>query len=281
MLRAFVLSSLSSYGLLYFSGGVKNKNERKQAMKIAAIYDIHGNLPALEAVLSEIDREGVDVIVVGGDIVPGPMSRDVLEVLQGLGDRVSWIRGNCERDVVEAFDGGSFSHIKSKEVRASTIWTAEQMESRHRDFMAGLPEKISFHVEGIGEVLFCHGSPRSDMEILTVATPEERLREALAGVKEHVVVCGHTHMQFDRVCEGKRVVNAGSVGMPYGDPGAYWLLLGPQVNLRKTNYDLAAAAERVRKTSYPLAQDFADNTILKPESGQEAIVYFEKMAAKG
>lgn len=279
MLRAFVLSSLSSYGLLYFLGGVKNKNERKQAMKIAAIYDIHGNLPALEAVLSEIDREGADVIVVGGDIVPGPMSRDVLEVLQGLGDRVSWIRGNCERDVVEAFDGGSFSHIKSKEVRASTIWTAEQMESRHRDFMAGLPEKISFHVEGIGEILFCHGSPRSDMEILTVATPEERLREALAGVKEHVVVCGHTHMQFDRVCEGKRVVNAGSVGMPYGDPGAYWLLLGPQVNLRKTNYDLAAAAERVRKTSYPLAQDFADNTILKPESGQEAIEYFEKMAA--
>lgn len=258
-----------------------SKDERKQAMKIAAIYDVHGNLPALEAVLSEIDREGVDVIVVGGDMVPGPMPREVLEVLLGLRARVSWIRGNCEREVVEAFDGGTFSHIKSEEVRATTVWTAGQMERRHRDFMAGLPEKISFHVEGVGEVLFCHGSPRSDMEILTVATPEERLRDVLAGVKEHVVVCGHTHVQFDRVYEGKRVVNAGSVGMPYGDPGAYWLLLGPHVSLRKTNYDLEGAAALVRKSGYPMAQDFADNNILKPEMAQEAIKYFEKMALHG
>ena len=250
-------------------------------MKVAALYDIHGNLPALEAVLNEIDREGVDMIVIGGDIVPGPMSLDVLEVLLRLGDRVSWIRGNCEREVVEAFDGGSFSYIKSKEVRAATIWTAGQMEQRQRDFMAALPEKISFHIEGLGEVLFCHGSPRSDMEILTEATPQERLREVLAGVKEDVVVCGHTHMQFDRVCDGKRVLNAGSVGMPYGVPGAYWLLLGPDVSLRKTNYDLEAAADLVRKTEYPLAQDFAANNILKPETAQEAIEYFEKMAAKG
>lgn len=250
-------------------------------MKVAALYDIHGNLPALEAVLNEVDREGVDVIVIGGDIVPGPMPRDVLEVLLSLGDRVRWIRGNCEREVVEAFDGGSFSYIKSKEVREDTTWTAGQMEQKHRDFMATLPEKISFHVEGLGEILFCHGSPRSDMEILTVVTSEERLSEALVGVKEHVVVCGHTHVQFDRVCEGKRVVNAGSVGMPYGEPGAYWLLLGPDVNLRKTNYDLDAAAHLVRKTGYPLAQDFADNNILKPATAQEAIEYFEQMAAKG
>jgi len=213
--------------------------------------------------------------------VPGPMSLDVLEVLLRLGDSVSWIRGNCEREVVEAFDGGSLSYIKSEEVRASMIWTAGQMEQKQRDFMAALPEKISFHVEGLGEVLFCHGSPKSDMEILTEATPQERLREALAGVKENVMVCGHTHMQFDRVCDGKRVVNAGSVGMPYGEPGAYWLLLGPGVNLRKTNYDLDAAADLVRKTEYPLAQDFADNNILRPAAAQEAIEYFKQMAAKG
>src|SRR5947208_12508313 len=152
-----------------------SRDGRKQTMKIAAMYDIHGNLPALEAVLSEIESEGVDVIVVGGDMVPGPMPRDVLEVLLSLGDRVSWIRGNCERDVVEAFDGGTFSHIQSQEVRAATVWTAGQMERRHRDFMAGLPEKISFQVKGIGEVLFCHCSPRSDMEILTVATQEARV----------------------------------------------------------------------------------------------------------
>src|SRR5437588_3007060 len=127
-------------------------------MKIAALYDIHGNLPALEAVLNEIDREEVDMIVIGGDIVPGPMSRDVLEILLCLGDRVRWIRGNCEREVVEVFDGGTISYITSKEVRAATVWTAEQMEHRHRDFMAGLPEKLSFHIDGVGEVMFCHGS---------------------------------------------------------------------------------------------------------------------------
>jgi predicted phosphodiesterase len=232
-------------------------------------------------VLSDIDREGVDVIVVGGDIVLGPMPRDVLEVLLSLGDRVSWIRGNCEREVVAAFDGDTFGQNQSEEVRAVTVWTAGQMERRHRDFMAGLPEKITSRVEGVGEVLFCHGSPRNDMEILTVATPEERLREVLVGVKENVVVCGHTHVQFDRVCEGKRVVNAGSVGMPYGDPGAYWLLLGPHVSLRKTNYDLEGAAELVRKSGYPMAQDFAENNILKPETAQEAIAYFERMAVQG
>ena len=177
--------------------------------------------------------------------------------------------------------GGPLSYIKSDEVRVATIWTAWQMEQRQRDFIAALPEKISFHVEGLGEVLFCHGSPRSDMEILTEATPQERLREVLAGVMENVVICGHTHMQFDRVCDGKRVLNAGSVGMPYGEPGAYWLLLGPGVNLRKTYYDLDAAADLVRKTKYPLAQDFAANNILKPATAQEAIEYFEQMAAKG
>lgn len=126
-----------------------SKDERKQTMKIAAIYDIHGNLPALEAVLIEIDREGVDVIVVGGDMVPGPMPREVLEVLLSLGDRVSWIRGNCEREVVAAFDGGTLGQNQSEEVRAATVWTAGQMERRHRDFMAGLPEKISSRVEGV------------------------------------------------------------------------------------------------------------------------------------
>ncbi|HYX51346.1 MAG TPA: metallophosphoesterase family protein, partial [Ktedonobacteraceae bacterium] len=280
MLRAFILSFTVDGWTVILLGNVMSKNERKPRMKVAALYDIHGNLPALKAVLNEVDHEGVDVIVIGGDIVPGPMSRDVLEILLRLDDRVRWIRGNCEREVVEAFDGGSFSSITSKEVRAATMWTAMQFERRHRDFMAALPEKIALHVEGQGEVLFCHGSPRSDMEILTEATPEERLRDTLEGVNEDVVVCGHTHMQFDRMCSGKRVVNAGSVGMPYGDPGAYWLLLGPDVRLRKTNYDLEGAAELVRTTEYPLAQDFADNNILKPETAQEAIKYFEKMSTK-
>src|SRR6266480_2081234 len=121
MLRAFILSFLWSCGLLYFLGGVMSKDERKQTMKIAALYDIHGNVPALEAVLSEIEREGVDMIVVGGDMVPGPMPRDVLVVLLSLGDRVSWIRGNCEREVVEAFDGGTLKAYPNNPVRYFSV----------------------------------------------------------------------------------------------------------------------------------------------------------------
>ena len=250
-------------------------------MKIASIYDIHGNLPALEAVLSEIERESVDVIVVGGDTVSGPVPRETMELLLGLGERVKWIRGNADREVVAAFDGEELNADWPEEIREITRWTASQLERRHRNFLAGLPENISYSLDGTGEVLFCHGSPRSDMEILTVVTPEERLRDALAGVKEDIVVCGHTHMQFDRMCEGKRVVNAGSVGMPYGEPGAYWLMLDRGVSLRKTKYDLEAAAELVRKSGYPMAHDFADNNIVKPATAQEAIEVFEGMAARG
>jgi diadenosine tetraphosphatase ApaH/serine/threonine PP2A family protein phosphatase len=157
-------------------------------------------------------------------------------------------------------------------------WTAQQLEHHQRDFLANLPEQASFSVDGLGEVLFCHGSPRSDEEIITAATPEERLRKMLAGVRQRVVVCGHTHMQFDRDVDGTRIVNAGSVGMPYGDAGAYWLLLGPEIKLRRTLYDLEDAAARIRASSYPQAQDFAENNVLRPETEAEAITVFERMA---
>jgi diadenosine tetraphosphatase ApaH/serine/threonine PP2A family protein phosphatase len=127
-------------------------------------------------------------------------------------------------------------------------------------------------------VLFCHGSPRSDEEMITAATPEERLRTMLSGVRQRVVICGHTHMQFDRTVDGVRIVNAGSVGMPYGDVGAYWLLLGPEVMLRRTLYNLEDAAARIRASGYPEAQDFAENNVLKTETEVEAIAVFERMA---
>ena len=127
--------------------------------------------------------------------------------------------------------------------------------------------------------MFCHGSPRGDEEILTRATPEERLRQALASVTEDVVVCGHTHMQFDRVVAGKRVVNAGSVGMPYeGRPGAYWALLGPDVNLRRTTYDVEAAANLIRSTDFPGADEFASDNVLHPPTADEVTDFFERLA---
>ena len=249
-------------------------------MKIVALYDIHGNLPALDAVLKEVEQENPDLILVGGDVVPGPMARTTLERLLALGDKVHYIRGNCEREVVGAFDGlprPGMSEVVSERMR----WTAKQLERSQRDFMAQLPEQAVFSVDGLGEVLFCHGSPRSDEEIITAATPEARLRDILSGVRQRVVVCGHTHMQFDRSVDGVRIVNAGSVGMPYGDAGAYWLVLGPEIKLRRTLYDLEDAAMRIRASGYPEAQDFAENNVLKPETEAEAIAVFERMAKHG
>lgn len=248
-------------------------------MQIAAIYDLHGNLPALEAVLLDIEQAHPDLILVGGDMVPGPFPQATLQRLLALGDRARFIRGNADREVVAAFDGLLDPNLP-EEVQAVTLWTARQLAHSQRDILASLPEQVSFLVEGVGDVLFCHGSPRSDEEIITKATPEDRLRVALAGITQNVVVCGHTHMQFDRSIDGVRVINAGSVGMPYGEPGAYWLLVGPQIELHRTTYDLKQAAERIRATSYPDAHDFADNNVLQPPSEAEAIAAFEDMAAK-
>ena len=249
-------------------------------MKIAALYDIHGNLPALEAVLKEIDQTHPDLILVGGDIVSGPMPRATLERLLSLGNKVRFIRGNADREVVAAFDGLPLDPNLPEEVQEVTVWIAKQIERSQRDFLAGLPEQVVIDVDRLSDVLFCHGSPQSDEEIITGATPLARLSEILAGVKQNIVVCGHTHMQFDRVINGVRIVNAGSVGMPYGEAGAYWLLLGPEVVLRRTFYDLEQAAERIHANNYPLAQDFADNNVLKPPTEAEAIEVFERMAAQ-
>ena len=247
-------------------------------MKIAAIYDIHGNLPALEAALKEIEQIQPDRILVGGDIVSGPMPKETLERLQTIGDRVHFIRGNADREVVAAFDGIPLDPGLPEEVRELTIWVAKQLDTRHRDFLAQLPEQAIFRIDGLGDVLFCHASPRNDTEIFTVATPEARLRTILAGVKQNVVVCGHTHMQYIRRIGNIDVVNAGSVGMPYGEPGAYWLLLGPAIVPQRTLYDLNQTAEHIRATNYPQAEDFADNNILNPPPAAEVIEVFERMA---
>src|SRR5579864_3047169 len=128
--------------------------------------------------------------------------------------------------------------------------------------------------------MFCHGTPRSDTEIFTRLTSEKRLLPIFDGVKVSTVICGHTHMQFDRIIGGTRVVNAGSVGMPFGEPGAYWLLLGPGIELRRTPYDLAKAADRIRATTYPQAEDFAARNVLKPPSEQQMLELFSRVALK-
>ena len=234
-------------------------------MRVAALYDIHGNLPALEAVLAEIRQIGVEQIVVGGDIVPGPMVREALKRLLSLDVPVQFIYGNCETAMLELAAGRIPAKVPEA-FRERFNWAAQQILPDYKHEVESWPKTLRMKIDGAGEVLFCHGTPRDEDEIFTRLTPEEKLRPIFADVKAPLVVCGHTHMQFDRTIGGVRVVNAGSVGMPFGEPGAYWLLLGPDVQLRCTAYDLEEAARRIRATKYPDAEDFAANYVLRPPS---------------
>jgi diadenosine tetraphosphatase ApaH/serine/threonine PP2A family protein phosphatase len=154
-------------------------------------------------------------------------------------------------------------------------WTAQQLRPEYELVFASWPKTLRLKIGGLGEVLFCHSTPRSETEIFTRLTPEDRLLPLFEGLQVSVVVCGHTHMQFDRMIGRTRVVNAGSVGEPFGDPGAYWVLLGPDVELRHTPYDLTKAAERIRATQYPHAIEDAHN-ILQPPSEAEMLEQFGK-----
>ena len=237
-------------------------------MRVAAIYDIHGNLPALEAVLQDIRQAEVDHVVVGGDVLPGPMPRETLACLLDLDIPVQFIQGNGDRVVLAQMAGRDISEVP-EQFREVIRWTAQQLFPEHERLLASWPATCRVEIRGLGEVLFCHATPRNDTEIFTRLTPEDRLLPVFEGLNVPVVICGHTHMQFDRTIGSVRVVNAGSVGMPFGEPGAYWLLLGPDVQLRHTSYDLAKAAERIRDTTYPQAQDFAARNVLQPPSEGE------------
>jgi putative phosphoesterase len=241
-------------------------------MRVAAIYDIHGNLPALEAVLEDIRRAGVDRIIVGGDVLPGPMPRETLACLLDLDIPVQFIQGNGERAVLAEIEGKDPG--VPERFRAIMRWVAQQVQPEYEHVLATWPMTVSLEIPGIGEVLFCHATPRNDTEIFTRLTPEDRLLPVFERLDVPLVVCGHTHMQFDRMVAGVRVVNAGSVGSPFGEPGAYWLTLGPGVELRRTTYDLAGAAERIRETDYPLAEEFAARDILQPPSEEESLRMF-------
>lgn len=242
--------------------------------RVAAFYDIHGNLPALEAALADAEARDVDLFVLGGDLALGPMPRETLDKLSGLGSRARYLRGNCDRLMVDAFDGRPLSFLPAA-VEESIVWAAGQLHQHHRDFLAGLPETLTLSIDGLGGVLFCHATPRSDDEIVTSRTSDERLDPILEGVTEEIVVCGHTHMQFHRRLDKVHLVNAGSIGMPYGRADAHWLLLGPQIELTRTAYDLPRAADRIGQTSYPGAAEFAARYVLHPPSEDEMLTLFE------
>lgn len=248
--------------------------------RIAALYDVHGNMPALKAALAAAADVSVELLVFGGDMALGPMPAEVLDLCMQLTTPARFLSGNCDRLVVDAFDGRALPAATPETARKSFEWVAGRLTQGHRDFLAGLPLSVSLDVPGLGEVLSCHATPRSDSEIITERTPESVLRPMLSHFGARVIVCGHTHIQYDREVDDTRIVNAGSVGMPYGATGAHWLLLDSDVHLHRTAYDTKAAAARIRASGYPDAESFITRHLVNPPTSDEMTHAFESGAER-
>ncbi len=240
---------------------------------VAVLSDIHAVLPAVAAVLAEPDVQAADRIVLTGDIAAGPQPVEVLDLLVSLGERVIWVRGNADRELV-ALAGGGTTSIPDP----VAPWAATQLRPDQIALLAGLPHPVRLSIDGFGVVLFCHGSPRDDDEVILVDTRLERWAEVLDGLEPEVgtIVCGHTHMPFVRLAHRRLVVNPGSVGMPYGRAGAHWALLrNGAVQLRRTDFDVDAAVAAIAADSgYPGAAAFADYFVRSRASDVEALTAF-------
>ena len=256
-------------------------------MRVAVLNDVHANMPALESVLEEVRQAQVDLIVFGGDVIPGPMVRETLSRVLHLDIPTQFLHGNGELAVlaqIEAPDPGAVTYwgttsgfVLPEPLREIPRWTARRVQPDYTRVLASWPRTVRQEIPGLGDVLFCHGTPHSETDAFTRLTPEDVLLPVFEGLGVSLVVCGHTHMQFDRMIGSTRVVNAGSVGMPFGRTGADWLLLGPDVELRNTSYDLATAAERIRATEYPQAESLA-NSIREPPSEEEILAQFTRIS---
>ena len=228
-------------------------------MRVAALFDVHANLLALEAVLADAERARVDTVLFGGDLVAGPLPRQTLERVRSV-DGARFLLGNAD--------------LPDPSVPLG-VWLLERLRPDDLAFVRSFEERIV-----LDGVLYRHGSPRSLDEIVTPLTPDDAVREMLAGIVERVVVVGHTHVQFDRTLDGYRLVNAGSVGMAYeGRRGAYWALLdGDTVELRRSQYDVEAAAAAI-PGDYP-GRDELVGWLREPPTAHEAASFFEEQAGR-
>ena len=248
-------------------------------MPVACLYDIHGNLPALEAVLEEVENSEADHILIGGDLIPGPFPRECFDLLSSLNIPVEFIIGNGDRETLAAKRDGVSSAVPQY-FHEAMAWNAAQISATDARAIEKWPLTRRLHVGGIGDVLFCHATPRNDSEIFMRTTSDATLLPIFDPLHVHAVVCGHTHMQHDRTVGTTRVINAGSVGASFQGPGAYWALLGPTVQLRRTYYDVEKAAARVRATAYPQAEQFAATSILEPPTEEATLKLFANAAMK-
>jgi len=234
------------------------------AKQVAAIYDIHGNASALDAVLAEVEKCGVDTIVIGGDLAWGPQPRLVMERIMSLRGNVHFIKGNADREVGQRY---GVEQGLDDWVAEINQWCSDQLTQQQKGFLNQLNENVTVNIDGLGEVLFVHGSPRSDEEAIRKDTPEAEIEPMINSVRQTTIVCGHTHIQFDLTVLGKRIINAGSVGLQSAARGACWALLGPDVELRETEYDYQHASEQIRQSGVPMANDFADHVLNPPKEG--------------
>ena len=240
--------------------------------QVAVLSDVHGVLPVLEAVLAEPDVVGADLIVVTGDHAAGPQPVAVLDRLTGLGDQVLLVRGNADRELVALARGEGDKYPEE------SIWAAAQLGPAHVELLDGLPHPVTLEIEGFGPVVFCHGTPRDDEEVVLVDTRLERWAEVFAELPPDVqtMVCGHTHMPFVRLVDRRLVINPGSIGMPYGRAGGAWALLKDgSVTLRRTIIDVdRAVAAVVANSTYPDRQAWADEYVRAVNSDADAVRAF-------
>lgn len=248
--------------------------------RVAVLADVHCVLPALAAVLAEPEVRAADLIVLAGDVAVGPQPVRTLELLDTLGDRVVWVRGNCERITVELARAGATGPTMA-------AWGAALLPPDRIARMDALPRTVTLAVRGLGDVLFCHATPRDDEEVVLVDSTPARWAEVLAGVPDEVrtVVLGHTHMPYLRLVDRRTVVNPGSVGMPYGTSGAHWALLGgpsgAAIQLRRTEFDVRAAAEEIAATSgFPRIDAFNDAYLLSNQSDIEVLARYASAVSR-
>jgi predicted phosphodiesterase len=244
-------------------------------MRIAVLSDIHGVLPALEAVLAEPAVRSADRIVLTGDHASGPQPVETLDALVALGERAIWVRGNADRELV-----GLRTGVDVDIPDPVTPWAAEQLRPDQVTLLGALPLTVTLDLGRFGTTVFCHATPRDDVEVVLVDSRAARWAEVYSTVDESVstVVCGHTHMPFVRLVDRRLVVNPGSVGMPYGGAGAHWALLDTDdggVTLRVSRFDVDAACARlVAESGYPNVAEFADYFVRSKASDLDALRVF-------
>jgi putative phosphoesterase len=232
--------------------------------------DVHGNAIAHAAALAEAEQERPDLFVFGGDLTWGAEPMATYQLAASRAERAVFIRGNADRALIEGRNGTDRER-----------WMLENHSPEALAFIERFDEQAVVEVEGLGPVRFCHGSPRSDEECVTPETPAERVAEFMSGLDEKVLVTAHVHIQFDREIAGIRSVNPGSVGLPYeGRPGAYWALLGSDIELRRTEYDVARAVEAYRESGFPNPEQLVE-MLEHPPSPAEVIEDAEERVFAG